>query len=385
MADRPSTPPQASKTGNLPPGPLTPEQVRRMEENRLKAKALRTAADASSLNAPSKTSSTAPRGQKRLFSSLSSVPRTHRDASSSTPAPRTGAGAGALTQPKDDGIRPAKKFERTAYIEYDFSKMTDTKGGFLSSTDDPHNRAMRAGGGLQEEKPAHMTLKEWERHQLLAKLRAARSGPFEPGISVLEAKGEGAGAKKCRECGSLEIDWKWEEVFGVKVCGGCKERVPEKYSLLTKTEAREDYLLTDPELKDESLLPHLERPNPHKSNWNNMQLFLRFQVEEYAFSPKKWGSPEALDAEFEKRQMEQKRRKEKKFNSKLEELKKRTRVEAYKRSKLAGGEDVRFGDRIVGRNDRHTHEWGTTVLDPDTGMSKKSCVECGMEVEELEF
>ena len=139
------------------------------------------------------------------------------------------------------------------------------------------------------------------------------------------------------------------------------------------------------ELKDESLLPHLERPNPHKSNWNNMQLFLRFQVEEYAFSPKKWGSPEALDAEFEKRQTEQKRRKEKKFNSKLEELKKRTRVEAYKRSKLAGGEDVRFGDRIVGRNDRHTHEWGTAVLDPDTGMSKKSCVECGMEVEELEF
>ena len=125
--------------------------------------------------------------------------------------------------------------------------MTDTKGGFLSSTDDPHNRAMRAGGGPQEEKPAHMTLKEWERHQLLAKLRAARSGPFEPGISVLEAKGEGAEAKKCRECGSLEIDWKWEEVFGVKVCGGCKERVPEKYSLLTKTEAREDYLLTDRE------------------------------------------------------------------------------------------------------------------------------------------
>ena len=82
----------------------------------------------------------------------------------------------------------------------------------------------------------------------------------------------------------------------------CKYKFPDKYSLLTKTEAREDYLLTEPELKDPELLPHLEKPNPHKSTWNNMMLFLRYQVEEYALSERKWGSAEKLDEEYQKRE-----------------------------------------------------------------------------------
>jgi DNA-repair protein complementing XP-A cells len=144
-----------------------------------------------------------------------------------------------------------------------------------------------------------------------------------------------------------------------------------------------DGFWTTAELKDEELLPHLERPNPHKATWNNMMLFLRYQVEEYAFSPKKWGSPEALDAEFEKRENEKKRRKEAQFKTKLQELKKRTRVEAYRRSRqgVGGGN---FGDD-VGARGRHVHQWGRTVDNPETGIGVKTCVECGMEVEELEF
>jgi DNA-repair protein complementing XP-A cells len=137
------------------------------------------------------------------------------------------------------------------------------------------------------------------------------------------------------------------------------------------------------ELKDSELLPHLERPNPHKSTWNNMMLFLRYQVEDYAFSAKKWGSPEALDDEFVKREIDKKKRKETKFKTKLHELKKRTRVEAYRRSRQAGG-GGEFGDEIGG-NGKHKHEWGRTVDDPETGTGVKTCVECGMEVEELEF
>ena len=292
--------------------------------------------------------------------------------------------------------------------------MTDTKGGFLSTTDDPHNRAMWSGRGKDEEKPEGMSLAEWERERIRRKLRENREGPFEPGISILNAadgreeqeeditaaeaeggeafKGKyGDGLRdvkgKCRECNSLEVDWKWQDVFQISICNACKDKIPDKYSLLTKTEAREDYLLTDPELKDEELLPHLERPNPHKTNWNNMQLFLRLQVEAYAFSEKKWGSPENLDVEYEKRQKVSKARRDKKFKNKLNDLKKRTRVEAYKRAKLMGdaGADVQFGDRIRGIGDRHVHEWGRSVLDPETGMTRKRCEECGMEVEELEF
>ena len=245
----------------------------------------------------------------------------------------------------------------------------------MTVEDDPHNKALHALKG--DEKPAHMTMKEWERHQLLRSLRDQKAGPFEPGLSVLKYEE----TKVCRDCGSLEIDWKWEEILGCAVCNACKEKFPDKYSLLTKTEAKEDYLLTDPELKDEELLPHLERPNPHKSTWNNMMLYLRYQVEEYAFS-KKWGSAEALDEEFEKREGEKKRRKEDKFRSKLQELKKKTRVEAWRRARH-GGTGGEFGDE-VGRVGKHTHVWGRAV-DGEEGVGVKSCVECGMEVEELEF
>lgn len=298
-----------------------------------------------------------------------------RDArTSATLAPSAGKdGTPAPSRPLDS-IQPARNF--TKYVEYDFSKMTDTKGGFLTVEDDPHNKALHARSS-GEEKPAHMTLKEWERHQLLKKLREQKSGPFEPAISADMSKN-----KTCRECGSMEVDWQWLDVFGCAVCNKCKDEYPEKYSLLTKTEAREDYMLTDPELKDEELLPHLERPNPHKSTWNNMMLFLRYQVEEYAFS-KKWGSAEKLDEAYEKREEDKKKRKNEKFKSKLQELKKRTRVEAYKRSRQQGGGGGDFGDDLR-KGGKHEHVWGRTV-EGDDGVGLKTCVECGMQVEELEF
>ena len=32
----------------------------------------------------------------------------------------------------------------------------------------------------------------------------------------------------------------WEEVFETEVCAGCKEKWPEMYSLLTKTEVKDN-------------------------------------------------------------------------------------------------------------------------------------------------
>jgi len=350
-----------------------------MEESRLKAKALRSQQEAASSNArPTQqnrypVSTTA--GQKRPHASISStVQPSARDARNSPSASTQPNSNNGLATAPDNGIRAARKFQK--FVEYDFSKMTDTKGGFMTAEDDPHNKALHAPEA--DGKPANMTLKEWEKQQLQRKLRDQRAGPYEPGLSVLDKREI---TKKCQECGSLEIDWNWDELLHCQVCHTCKDKFPERYSLLTKTEAKEDYLLTDPELRDETLLPHIEKPNPHKSTWNNMMLYLRFQVEEYAFSDKKWGSAEALDEEFQRRQDETKARKEKKFRSKLNELKKRTRVDAYKRARGGGGGE--FGDTIG--NGRHEHEWGRAVEDKETGMMKKECLECGMEVEELEF
>jgi DNA-repair protein complementing XP-A cells len=178
-------------------------------------------------------------GVKRSFSSMTAA---------DTPATVRDANAASANRPLDS-IRPARNFAK--YVDYDFSKMTDTKGGFLTEEDDPYNKALHVRDETVEQKPAHMTQKEWERHQLLKSLRRERAGPFEPGLSVLD---ETSNQKKCRECGTLEIDWKWEEAFGCCVCNSCKEKHPEKYSLLTKTEAREDYLLTDRGLPESAYL-----------------------------------------------------------------------------------------------------------------------------------
>jgi DNA-repair protein complementing XP-A cells len=132
------------------------------------------------------------------------------------------------------------------------------------------------------------------------------------------------------------------------------------------------------ELKDEELLPHLSKPNPHKSHWHDMMLFLRFQVEEYAFS-KKWGSADALDAEFEKREADKRARKESKFKEKLQDLKRKTMTEKWIKDR--GGKKLGVDG---GRAERHVHEWGRTVENAE-GMSVKTCLGCGMEVEELEF
>ncbi|KAI0537747.1 DNA repair protein [Xylaria digitata] len=430
IMERPSTPSRAAtgpsgNTSTTAVSPLTPEVTRRIEENRLKAKAIRDQKEAAAraVGAPTQTRTPSgfiatdqvhiPNTRKRAHDSISSsstIARTARDVPSTSRDGRVNGAPptkdGGTQQQKDgagekDGaIRPARKFAK--FVDYDLGKMTDTKGGFLSAEDDPWNKAMSgsSGGAVgsdkkgpeEEQRPKGMTVQEWERLQLLKRLRRQKAGPFEPGLSTLTDE---KARKKCRECGTLEIDFVWDEVFGCAVCNACKEAHPEKYSLLTKTECRDDYLLTDPELRDEELLPHLSRPNPHKSHWHDMMLFLRYQVEEYVFSAKKWGSASALDAEFERREAEKKKRKEAKFKEKLLDLKKRTRTDAYLRGKGrfdsngsssgggGGAKKARFGDTVADGG-KHVHEWGR-VIENEDGATVKTCTTCGMEVEELEF
>ncbi|KAF3906410.1 hypothetical protein ABW20_dc0105101 [Dactylellina cionopaga] len=366
-----STPPPPNLTAGPPSTPsrlfskagvsLTPEQVRKLETDRLKAKALRqqkeqeTTASAAAL----------PRGTKRTFASVA----TNNDSTSTSSAspsknpdnePQTKNLRNAKDAPSRplDSIQPARKFQK--FVEYDLSKMNDTKGGFISVSDDPQSllAAAEAAG-----KPSNMTLEDWDKRQLKKRLEKEKQGAFEPAIT--------RAGKKCFECESLELDWKFLDIFNSRVCGKCKDALPDKYSLLTKTECREDYLLTDPELRDEELLPHMDKPNPHKSNWATMNLYLRYQVEEFAW--KKWGSPEALDAEYERRTEEAKRRKDAKFQKRLLDLKKRTRVETWKRN-----------GRFEGSNrGKHIHEWGELVEKDGEGMGVKTCADCGMEVEEM--
>ncbi|THH32345.1 hypothetical protein EUX98_g1856 [Antrodiella citrinella] len=306
---RPSTPPPpvASTSSGLD---LTPEQVKRIEINRLRAKARQR--------------------EREQTASSSSAPNTNgKRPLEVTPATST-------SPTKSDG--KLKRDSRLGkYFDYDLSKMVNTKGGFL----------VEDGKEVDEE----LRAKEKERERQRAQQN------MDPPIFLDPTKNA-----KCQECDTVDIDHTYKKVFGCLVCNKCKNEKPERYSLLTKTECKTDYLLTDPELRDQDLMPHLLKANPHKSTFANMMLFLRYQVEEFAW--KKWGSPEALDAEYEKRVAEKKKQKNKKFEEGLRELRRRTRETVWQRRK----------------DDEHKHIFGAVERGPE-GVGQQICHTCGFTVD----
>lgn len=125
-------------------------------------------------------------------------------------------------------------------------------------------------------------------------------------------------------------------------------------------------MLTDPELEDPELLPHDTKPNPHRSTFAKMMLYVRFQVEEFAFQ--KWGSPESLDAEFYRREDLKRQKKDKKFELKLRDLRNRTRTSTWSKASM--------------QNRKHEHTFGDTFVD-SSGVTLARCSECGLETEQL--
>lgn len=96
-------------------------------------------------------------------------------------------------------------------------------------------------------------------------------------------------------------------------------------------------------------------------------LFLREQVEAFAFSEQKWGSPEALDEEFERRDAERKKKKNKKFEQSLKDLRRRTTTNRWHERKEA----------------EHEHAFSEASFTNAEGQSVKQCSECGVSVYRL--
>ncbi|GMM29914.1 DNA repair protein [Martiniozyma asiatica (nom. inval.)] len=260
-------------------------------------------------------------------------------------SPSTNTNANTSPKKKNLYIRPSiKKWD---YIEYDLSTMKDSEGGYLLND---NNSTL----GPAEFKGK--TLDDWKQ----AQDEKALIDPQHPLIDTSQMP-------KCFECGSIELDKLLLNTFKAKVCKACRLKYPEKYSLLTKTECKDDYFLTEPELADLNLFHRLIKQNPH-GTFSRMQLFLRFQIEEYAFN--KWGGADKLDDEWLRREEMKKKRKEKKWNDKLLDMKRKLRAEEITKNLR------------VGEETKHVHEWCNPIL-RDENLWIKRCVLCGMEVEEI--
>lgn len=353
--ERPVTPPPMESTPSARVAPETPEAVRIMQENRLKAKdrirqqAAAQAREQQQLDNRRKGPIALEGAASHGSASINAMPSSSRNAADNgrldiNPATGRPRLPNRAAQANDDPNAPLPRDKSLGdYIEFDLSKLHNSKGGFLIDEDDIDGITKKSVDDIRKER-------ERERQRI----REA----MEPSI-ILDDRQE-----ICDHCGSKELNDSIRRTFGVKVCRICERKFPEKYSLLTKTEVKEDYLLNDGELRDGELLPHLLKANPHKSTYSNMMLFLRCQVEVYAFGPHKWGSEAGLDEEFERRQEEKSRKRGKKFMQGLQELRKRTRDNVWQK-------------RV---DTTHRHEYVDEGEEVD-GVQKQVCQGCGHEIQ----
>ncbi|KAG5684305.1 hypothetical protein PVAND_013540 [Polypedilum vanderplanki] len=212
-------------------------------------------------------------------------------------------------------------------IKVDGSKYVDTCGGFLINEHDLETE--------EEEKAAKI-------------IKLAEDEAEDLPITYL----------KCIECEEEYADSYLSKHFEYSCCDKCKD-LDEKHQLITKTDARNEFLLKDCDFdKREPPLKFISRKNPHKSTWAEMKLYLKLQVKARAMEVH--GSEEKLREEIKLREEKREIAKVKKYNTKLNELRKTVRSTLYDKTHKS-----------------HVHEYGPSTYNKDTDEYTHVCVSCG--------
>ncbi|XP_059160134.1 DNA repair protein complementing XP-A cells homolog [Physella acuta] len=163
----------------------------------------------------------------------------------------------------------------------------------------------------------------------------------------------------CEECQMKFQDSYLYNKFDQPVCDSCRD--DEKHSLITRTDAKSNYLLKDEDFdKREPPLKYILRKNPHNPKWGDMKLYLQSQIWKRVMEV--WGSEEKLEEAREERAAKKEKTKQKKYDKKLKELRMSVRSSLWRKD-LSG----------------HQHEYGDEVYDEDKDSYSKTCSSCGHE------
>ncbi|KRX15878.1 DNA repair protein complementing XP-A cells -like protein [Trichinella nelsoni] len=158
---------------------------------------------------------------------------------------------------------------------------------------------------------------------------------------------------KCVEC-SKEFDESYlHSTFNYPVCDQCKE-LKGKHSLITRTKAKELYLLKDCDF--DLRAPPLRfavRKNPHSARYGDMKLYLTIQVEKRAIEV--WGSVEELERQRQLRLRNREKWKEKRYDNKMRNLRKQ----------------VQSGVHVP---KTHQHNFGDEQFDKKNNSYFKNCI-----------
>ncbi|XP_017851240.1 DNA repair protein complementing XP-A cells homolog [Drosophila busckii] len=164
--------------------------------------------------------------------------------------------------------------------------------------------------------------------------------------------------EECLECGDQYADSYLFNNFGHSVCDKCRD-TEEKHSLITRTEAKAEYLLKDCDFdKREPPLRYISRKNPHNVRWGEMKLYLHLQVEKRAMEV--WGSEEALMRQHENREDKRDVGKARKYNKQMKQLRMEVRSSIYTKKTTAV----------------HEHEFGADTYNEEEDNYTHSCLTC---------
>lgn len=134
-------------------------------------------------------------------------------------------------------------------------------------------------------------------------------------------------------------------------------RNPDRHVLITRSEAKEEYLLKDCDLDSrDPPLKFISRKNPHKTSWAEMKLYLHSQVLKRALEV--WGNMEKIESEKAVREDKKELGKVKKYNKELKKLRMNVRSTLYDKTTV-----------------HHKHEFAEEVfVEEDTYT--RSCIQC---------
>ncbi|XP_064619197.1 DNA repair protein complementing XP-A cells homolog isoform X2 [Lineus longissimus] len=161
----------------------------------------------------------------------------------------------------------------------------------------------------------------------------------------------------CTECGGEMLNSYLYKQFNLAVCDKCKEDNDE-YDLITKTDAKKEYLLKDHHFEKDPPLKFIEKKNPRHDRWGTMKLYLKKQV--ITRSLEVHGGEDGLEEKKEERKEKREEGKQKKFDKKMKQLRMTVRSSLYKKESAA-----------------HEHVYGGEEYDEEEDVYTKTCQSCG--------
>eukprot|EP00898_Chlorokybus_atmophyticus_P007093 jgi/Chlat1/7385/Chrsp6S07421 len=170
----------------------------------------------------------------------------------------------------------------------------------------------------------------------------------------------------CENCDNPAVNGEYKEVFGIDVCFGCRRDL-EHYRLVTKSEAKDKWLLTDADLRK---LRFVNKENPRHRDWSAMALYLKKQVMEASY--RKHGGEHGLAVAHEEALQARLQR------SELKRRKSDTdaRVEQARQKRIA----EKIATEVLVEEHKHVYPDESEAYDEEEDVWTKTCA-CGFSIE----